>query len=81
MPLPDGLSFEEGACLGVPGLTAWLAVLGDGPVEGKTLLIQGAAGAVGHMAVQVALAHGARVLGTVSSRRGRRRMPQTAGDR
>lgn len=70
VPLPEGVSFEEGACLGVPGLTAWLAVMGDGPVEGKTILIQGAAGAVGHMAAQLALAHGAQVLGTVSNAEG-----------
>lgn len=65
--LSDKLSFEEGACLGVPGLTAWLLVLADGPVDGKTLLIQGAAGAVGHMALQVALHHNADVIAVVSS--------------
>lgn len=68
--LPDELDFTEGACLGVPGLTAWLAVLGDGPVAGQTLLIQGAAGAVGMACVQVALAHGAEVIATVSHRAG-----------
>lgn len=65
-PLPDNLDFAEGACLGVPALTAWLAVLGDGAVQGKTLLIQGGAGAVGQMCVQMALARGARVLVTIS---------------
>ena len=65
--LPDALSFEEGACLGVPALTAWLAVLGDGPVEGTTLLVQGGAGAVGQMCIQTALAQGAKVFATISS--------------
>jgi NADPH2:quinone reductase len=79
VPLPGGLSFEEGACLGVPGLTAWLAVLGDGPVDDRTVLIQGVAGAVGHMCAQVALAQGARVLGTVSDDAGAAHAA-TAGD-
>lgn len=67
VPLSDKLDFEQGACLGVPGLTAWLAVLGDGPVAGQTVLIQGAAGAVGQMCVQVSLAEGARVIATVGN--------------
>lgn len=66
LPLADALSFVEGACLGVPAQTAWLAVMGDGPVTGQTVLVQGAAGAVGSMAVQIALAGGAAVLATVS---------------
>lgn len=65
--LPDELSFDEGACLGVPALTAWLALLGDGPVTGQTILIQGGAGAVGLACVQIALAKGARVLATFGS--------------
>lgn len=68
--LPEPLGFEAGACLGVPALTAWLAVLGDGPVEGKTLLIQGGAGAVGQMCIQIGLAAGAQVLCTVGSAEG-----------
>jgi len=77
--LPDAMSFDAGACLGVPGLTAWLLVLSDGPVEDKTILIQGAAGAVGHMAVQVALHHGATVIAVVSSDEGARHVA-SAGD-
>ncbi len=68
--LPDAIDFAAGACLGVPGLTAWLLVLADGPVAGKTVLIQGAAGAVGHMATQVAVHHGAHVIAVVSSEAG-----------
>lgn len=65
--LDDRLSFEEGACLGVPAMTAHRAVYADGPVEGQTILVDGAAGAVGHFAVQLAVAGGARVLGTISN--------------
>ncbi len=68
--LPDALDFQEGACLGVPALTAWLAILGDGSVEDKTLLIQGGSGAVGQICVQIGLAHGARVLCTVGTAAG-----------
>ena len=68
--LPDAISLEAGACLGVPALTAWLALLGNGSVSGKTVLIQGAAGAVGQICVQIALAHGAKVIATVSSEEG-----------
>jgi D-arabinose 1-dehydrogenase-like Zn-dependent alcohol dehydrogenase len=51
VPLPDGVSFEQGACLGIPGITAHRAVHVAGPVEGRTVLVQGAAGAVGVCAV------------------------------
>jgi len=62
--LPDHISFEEGAILGIPGLTATHSVLGGGPVQGKSLLISGGAGTVGRLAVQVAKASGAYVLAT-----------------
>lgn len=65
--LPDGLGFEAGACLGVPAMTAFRAVYADGPVAGQTMLVNGAAGAVGHFAVQLAVAGGATAIGTVSS--------------
>src|SRR3712207_5393389 len=66
VPLPEGVSFEEGACLGVPALTAHRCVHGDGPVEGQTILATGGAGAVGFYAVQFAKLGGARVIATVS---------------
>ncbi len=66
-PLPHGVSFEEGACLGVPAMTAHRAVFSGGDVAGQTLLITGGAGSVGLMAVQMAAAAGARVITTVSS--------------
>jgi NADPH2:quinone reductase len=66
-PLPDDLSFAEGATLGIPGMTAWCCLYCDGPITGKTVLVTGGAGAVGHYAVQLAKWGGARVVATVSS--------------
>jgi len=66
-PLPDQLSFAEGATLGIPGMTAWCALFADGPIADKTVLVTGGAGAVGHYAVQLAKWGGARVIATVSS--------------
>ncbi|MBF9046269.1 zinc-binding dehydrogenase [Rhodobacterales bacterium LSUCC0031] len=65
--LPDGTSFSEGACFGIPAMTAWYAVMGDGPVAGQTILVTGGAGTVGRYAVQMARLGGARVITTVSS--------------
>jgi NADPH2:quinone reductase len=65
--LPDNCSFNEGACLGVPWLTAHYAVLCDGPVTGRTVLVAGGTGAVGYYAVQIAKDDGARVIATVGS--------------
>jgi NADPH2:quinone reductase len=66
-PLPDNVSFAAGATLGIPGMTAWCCLFGDGPVAGQTVLVTGGAGAVGHYAVQLAKWGGARVIATVSS--------------
>jgi NADPH2:quinone reductase len=66
-PLPDDVSFAQGATLGIPGMTAWCCLYGDGPVAGQTVLVSGGAGAVGHYAVQLAKWGGARVIATVSS--------------
>lgn len=63
--LPDTVSFGYGACLGIAGLTAHRALFSDGPVEGKTVLVAGGAGAVGSMATQLAAWGGATVLATV----------------
>lgn len=65
--LPDRVSFEEGACLGVPAMTAHRAVFADGSVAGKTVFVSGGAGAVGRYAVQFGKLGGARVIATVSS--------------
>ncbi|WP_299586924.1 NADPH:quinone reductase [uncultured Tateyamaria sp.] len=64
VPLPDGVTFETGAILGIPGLTAAEAVFGQGDVKGKTVLVQGGAGTVGLLAVQLAKWGGAHVIAT-----------------
>jgi NADPH2:quinone reductase len=64
--LPPGVSFAEGACLGIPAMTAHRCVFGDGPVAGKTVLVTGGAGSVGSYAIQLAKWNGARVITTVS---------------
>jgi NADPH2:quinone reductase len=66
-PLPDHVSFAEGATLGIPGMTAHGCLFANGPVQGKTILVTGGAGAVGHYAVQLAAWAGAEVVATVSS--------------
>lgn len=66
--LPAGTPDEAGACLGIPALTALHAVLTGGGVEGRSVLVAGGAGAVGHYAVQFARQLGAaQVITTVSS--------------
>ena len=63
--LPDRVPFEQGACLGIPGITAHRALFADGPIKGVTVLIAGATGGVGSVATQLAAWAGARVIGTV----------------
>lgn len=65
--LPDHVDFDGAACMGIPGLTAFEAVRRCGDIAGKTVLVIGAASAVGHYAAQMAVLKGARVIGTVSS--------------
>jgi NADPH:quinone reductase len=68
VPLPDNVPDEVGACLGIPALTALHAVLMGAGVAGKTVLVAGGAGAVGHYAVQLAGRLGAAcVITTVSN--------------
>ena len=66
VPLPDGVSMELGASLGVPAMTAHRCLFADGPVSGQSVLVAGGAGAVGHFAIQLARRAGARVITTVS---------------
>ena len=75
-PLPEGVSFDVGASLGVPAMTAHraLTVHEDGPARlspgaltGRTVLVAGGAGAVGHAAIQLARWAGATVIATISS--------------
>jgi NADPH:quinone reductase-like Zn-dependent oxidoreductase len=61
-PKPDGLSMAEAAAVGVPFVTAWLAVRAAAVEAGQSVMVTGANGAVGEAACQLALWRGARVL-------------------
>ncbi|MHB1468235.1 MAG: NADPH:quinone reductase [Solirubrobacteraceae bacterium] len=68
VPLPDEASFELGASLGVPAVTAAHALGGDpSSLSGQTVLVAGGAGAVGHFAIELAKHAGARAIATVSN--------------
>ncbi|MFJ6652725.1 NADPH:quinone reductase [Microbacterium sp. NPDC091313] len=78
VPLPDDVDFATGASLGVPAVTAHRALtvhehgparLSPGALSGRTVLVQGGAGAVGHAAIQLARWAGATVIATISSER------------
>jgi NADPH:quinone reductase len=73
--LADGVSFDVGASLGIPALTAQICLtaselgprrLTPGALSAQTVLVSGGAGAVGHAAIQLARWAGARVIATVS---------------
>jgi len=65
--LPDNVGFEQAAALPVAGLTALRTLRHGAPLLGKRVLVTGAAGGVGHMAVQIAARSGARVTAVVGS--------------
>ncbi len=65
--LPGGTSFTEGACLGIPAMTAHRCVTLGGELAGRAVFVSGGAGAVAHYAIQWAKRFGARVVTTVSS--------------
>jgi NADPH2:quinone reductase len=65
--LPDSVSFEEGACLGIPAMTAVHAVTLAQATKDKMLLVSGGAGSVSQYVIQFAKLAGARVITTVSS--------------
>ena len=69
VPLPASASAELGASLGVPAMTAHRCLFADGPLDGKTVLVAGGAGAVGHYAIELAKRGGARVVATASGPR------------
>lgn len=70
-PLPNELSFEQGAGIYVPYYTAYRAlVIKGGAKPGETVLVHGASGGVGVACVQIARSYGMRVFGTASSQRG-----------
>lgn len=65
---PPGVPFEVAGALPLAGLTAWQSLEAVRVHEGETVLVHAAAGGVGHLAVQIARARGARVIGTASER-------------
>jgi NADPH2:quinone reductase len=65
--LPDNASFEVGACIGIPIMTAHRCVFADGPVAGQTVVVTGGAGRVGYYAIQWAKWAGATVIATASN--------------
>jgi NADPH2:quinone reductase len=65
--LPDKVSFAAGACLGIPAMTAYHAVLRAGAAKGASLLVSGGAGSVSQYVIQFAKMAGATVLTTISS--------------
>lgn len=67
VPLPDRTSFAEGACLGIPAMTAYHAVALANLARGSRVLVSGGAGAVGQYVIQFAKQRGATVLTTISS--------------
>ena len=64
---PTGRRSTSGASLGIPALTAHRCLFADGPVQGRTVLVAGGAGAVGHFAIELGRRAGARIIATVSS--------------
>lgn len=80
--LPASATFEQGASLGVPYLTAHVALFGRGRAQrGETVLVHGATGGVGVAAVQLAARAGLRVLGTGGTERGRELVRQQGVER
>ncbi len=67
VPLPEAVSFETGASIGIPLMTAMHAVQSCGSLLGKTVLVPGAAGSVGFYVTQLAEMAGARVIAIVSN--------------
>ena len=65
--LPDGVTAQQGACLGIPAQTGYRAATFGQDLEGKTVLVSGGGGAVGSYAVQFAKLKGATVIATVGS--------------
>lgn len=67
-PLPERVTFQQGAAMGVPYSTAWRALLMRAQGKpGETVLVHGASGGVGVAAVQIARAQGFRVIGTAGT--------------
>jgi len=80
-PLPDNISFEQGACLGTPYATAWRALFIRANCQaGETVFVHGASGGVGLAAIQLAKAAGCKVFASASSEEGRALLKQQGAD-
>lgn len=80
-PLPDSVTFEQGACLGIPYATAYRALFQKAQVKpGEIVLVHGASGGVGLAAVQLARDAGITVIGTAGSERGLRLVKENGAD-
>ena len=80
-PLPANASFAQGAAMGTPYATAFRGLFQRAQAKpGETLLVHGASGGVGTAAVQLARAHGLRVLGTAGTERGRALVREQGAD-
>jgi len=78
--LPENISYEEGAIMGIPAMTAHRCVLADGSVDGKTILVTGGAGRVGYYAIQWAKYFGAKVIATGSSKESKSHCKKAGAD-
>ena len=79
--LPEGATFEQGAALGIPALAAYRALFVRGELKaGETVLIHGATGGVGTLAVQMAKAAGASVAGTSGTDTGKQNLKELGCD-
>jgi NADPH:quinone reductase len=68
VPLPDNASFELGASIGIPAMTAHRCLFGEGPITHRSVLVAGGAGAVGRCALELASwADADRIVATVSN--------------
>ncbi|WP_027708885.1 NADPH:quinone reductase [Zooshikella ganghwensis] len=80
-PLPDNITFAQGACLGTPYTTAYRALIQKAQAKpGETVLIHGASGGVGTAALQIAKAHGLKVIASAGSDSGRQLLTLLGAD-
>jgi NADPH:quinone reductase len=79
--MPDIVNFDQGACLFTPAYTAYHALHHIGNTKpGEFVLVHGASGGVGLAAVQLAASHGARVIGTASSKEGQQLVKEAGAE-
>lgn len=80
-PLPENVSFAEGACIGIPYCTAYWALFQKAKVKsGEVVLVHGASGGVGTACVQIARERGLTVIGTAGTERGRQLVKEQGAD-